>query len=249
MSCATSSGEVSRLAGGKPLHRWIKEEIDSLVSFLVEHSLADDLNPAYEDSRPIDPQLGGGVADIVQYSGYMGSALALKTRPYAELYREMVQTRSFNVRMLDGALIQMLFEVKRPNILFRSSLSFFPSPDLEAFQNEPELYLEEQLYADVVNPQVVTVPLRFDFDNRPGVATDFIHPISHLTLGQYKECRVAATTAVTPYLFIDFVLRSFYATAMKSIADELPRHGNRFLSTITNNESSLIHIGVPCGVK
>ena len=62
--------------------------------------------------------------------------------------------------MLDGALIQMTYEFSDKK-LRRHRLAFFPSPHLEEFQNNPDIYLDDEIYADVVAKNIVSFPVRF----------------------------------------------------------------------------------------
>lgn len=59
-------------------------------------------------------------------------------------------------------------------------------------------------------------------------------------------CRIAAVSALSPFYFIEFLLRAFYNTAMSHISARLPQTGLQFPRTITTAESALIHVGVPC---
>ena len=126
--------------------------------------------------------------------------LVLKNIEYAKMYRLLVQERAYNLRMCDGALIQMMYEFSGRKLL-RHRLAFLPAPHLDEFQNAPDTYLEDELHGDVVAKNLVPFPLRFDYDasldrNRP-----VEHPLSHLSLGQYKHCRVPVSAPVTPYRF------------------------------------------------
>lgn len=71
--------------------------------------------------------------------------------------------------------------------LVHHRLCFFPSPDLLEYQSHEELYLEDDIYLDILSKQVVTVPLRFDFENDSDKVCPIEHPISHLTIGQYSN--------------------------------------------------------------
>lgn len=168
----------------------------------------------------------------------------LREKPYREIYAEQGAARAFHVKMLDGALVQMSYEFSGPQPL-RSRLAFLPSPDLTEFQTAPDLYLEDLMYAEVVDLRAVTVPLRYDFDDRSDIAADVAHPRAHLTLGQYKNCRIATTAPLTPGAFVSFLLRSFYNTAMTAIAEGPPVAEHRFATTITDRERALLHIAAP----
>lgn len=218
-------------------HRRVVREINGATAALIESGLADDQNPAYES------QVGAGDY-LVRYSPHGGLGLASRNTPYSETYRELRQARSFNVLMLDGAMLQMEYEF-RERRLVRHRLAFLPSPDLLEYQNNPEIYMQERMYADVVEKGVVTVPCRFDYDGREGIAVELDHPASHLTLGQYTACRIPVSASVTPHAFVDFVLRSFYKTASSVLDVRLPKPLLRFEVCITPVERRTVHIGIP----
>ena len=58
-------------------------------------------------------------------------------------------------------------------------LAYFPSPDLESFQNDPEYYQSDEIIADVNIQNIVPIPLRFDFDGRKDIVADVDHARSH----------------------------------------------------------------------
>ena len=127
----------------------------------------------------------------------------------------------------------------------RHRLAFLPSPDLLEYQNNPEVYMHERRYADVVEKSAVTVPFRFDYDSRGETAVELAHPVSHLTLGQYTACRIPVSAGVTPHAFVDFVLRSFYNTASSAADIRLPKPLLRFEACITPTERQTIHVSTP----
>lgn len=218
-------------------HRDVIREINEIISIVVSSGLADDQNVAYEERT-------GRSNYQVRFDGDELLGSALRDRPYEETYELLRDGRSYNLLMLDGAMIQMVYEFVDDGLL-RHRLAFLPSPSLLEFQNEPDLYMEEQLYADVIQRGVVTVPLRFDFDGRAGVAKAVEHPISHMTLGQYSGCRVPVTAGLTPHAFMDFVLGSFYRTATTAIGTAMPPVRLRFDQCIDASERQVVHIGVP----
>jgi hypothetical protein len=220
-----------------PSIQGVVDEIVELTSFLVVKGFVDDQN------YPVRRGLSTTVTQI-QFSSALPMSAMLKEKRYEELYVEQRMTRSYNFRMLDGALVQMTYEFDSDRLL-RSRLAFLPSPDLTEFQNDPELYMDDPLFAEVVDRRVVTVPIRFDFDDRPGTASDVIHPCAHVTLGQYKNCRIATTAPLTPGVFVGFILRSFYNTAINQISGTAPCVAHRFEATITSNEAKLPHFAVP----
>lgn len=219
-----------------PTHTTISQEINVATSILVEAGLADDQNFAHVMRVSSETYM-------VRHDNSLpfGSILRLG---YEDAYHQYRDSRSFNVLMLDGAMVQMVYEFVAGR-LARYRLAFLPSPDLLDFQNHPEVYLQEVLYADVVDKRVVTVPLRFDYDARPGVPVVLRHPVSHLTLGQYAGCRIPVTAGLTPYAFLKFVLDSFYSNAWASLAKELPAPSAYFDPCIEEAEKKVVHVSIP----
>lgn len=222
-----------------PNSRQIAAEINRLVSYLVETGLADDQRFAFQ--RTVD-----GTLREVTFEGSEHVAFALRNRPYEEIYQHLLRQRAYNVKMLDGALIQMMYTFADEG-LQRHRLAFFPAPHLEDFQNDPQVYLDDELHADVVARSVVSFPLRFDHHDEPD-GRELVHPKSHLTLGQYRDCRIPVTAPMSPFWFMDFVLRNFYHTAFLKYADRLPRQSGDFAPSIRPSEQAVVHLSVPEGV-
>jgi hypothetical protein len=168
-------------------------------------------------------------------------SVALKNVAYRDIYSEMEKARCFNVKMLDGALIAFRYRFLAGAIR-EHSLSYFPSPDLEHFQNEPELYLEDDIYADVIAKNIVPFPVRFDYSDDPAKFVDVHHPYSHLTLGQYQNCRIPVCSPLGPIAFGKFILRTFYNTAFRKYSEDIPSSSLVFANTITENERKIPHM-------
>src|SRR5260370_37605465 len=143
----------------RPSMGGVVNEITRLTRFLVEEGFADDQN------YPI--RRGNHESATISFPNAQLS-LMLRNVPYDDIYESQRGARSYNILMLDGALIQINYEFKESSLI-RCRLAFLPSPNLTAFQNDPELYEGDLMYAEVVSRQVVTVPIRFDFDDRAGV--------------------------------------------------------------------------------
>lgn len=145
-------------------------------------------------------------------------SISLRDIPYIEVYNSLNKTKSYNLKMIDGALIQMIYSFDN-RALTKHRLAFFPSPTLDEFQNNSELYENDEIYADMIDRNVVTVPIRFDYDPENFIVKE--HPKSHLTIGQYKNCRIPISSPLSPNMFMDFILRNFYNTAHKKFSDDL----------------------------
>jgi hypothetical protein len=168
-------------------------------------------------------------------------AAALKNVAYREIYAELEQARCFNLKMLDGALVTLRYRFHSGEVC-EHSLSYFPSPDLEHFQNDPELYLSDEVYADIIDRNIVPFPIRFDFSDDEEKFVEIHHPRSHLTLGQFKNCRIPVCSPVSPLTFGSFILRNFYNTAFRKYSEEIPAARPLFGNTIARNEREIPHV-------
>jgi hypothetical protein len=177
----------------------------------------------------------------IAYSGMQDISIAMKNIAYEEIYKNLEESKNYNIKMLDGALIQMLYSFEN-NKLISHRLAFFPAPNLESFQNEPEIYEDDEIYADILGRNIVTFPIRFDYD--PDNFQEIEHSKTHATLGQYKNCRIPVSEPLTPEIFIIFLLRNFYNTAFRKYTQEFVISNNRFEKTITDKEKSLLHFGI-----
>lgn len=212
----------------------ISSQIRAITSDLIKLGLCDDQS---------FPSIRNNDAEIIEVglSKVIDLSIVLKNIPYQDLYEELSSTRAFNLKMLDGALIQMMYIFKRQQIKAHR-LAFFPSPNLEEYQNNPEVYSTESVYADVIERNVVTFPVRFDFDNCEKTAKPITHPRSHLTLGQYKNCRIPVSSALSPCSFIHFILRNFYNTAFRDFCENITFSQECFPNSLFEEEQSISHL-------
>jgi len=214
------------------------KQIKDLTTALVGLSLSNDQN---FPSTHGDPNAGFEIT----VSNAASMSIALRNVTYRDVYDELEQARCFNFKMLDGALVSLRYRF-RDGLVCEHSLSYFPSPDLDQFQNDPEIYLLDEIYADVVARNIVPFPIRFDFSDDATKFMDVHHPYSHLTLGQYKNCRIPVCSPLVPLVFGGFILRNFYNTAFHKYSDKIPVSAQSFVKTITLNEQKIPH--VVCGI-
>lgn len=170
---------------------------------------------------------------------------ALKNATYRDIYGELDQARCFNFKMLDGALVSLRYRF-REGVVCEHSLSYFPSPDLDHFQNDPEVYLLDEIYSEVVARNIVPFPIRFDFSDDAAKFVEIHHPYCHLTLGQYENCRIPVCSPLGPLVFGGFILRNFYNTVFRKYSEEIPMSLLSFAKTITPSERGIPHF--VCGV-
>lgn len=215
-----------------------KEDLDALLSHLIERGIIDDQNFSIVRDLP-------NRRWEVSFENAEHVSIAMGETDYTSIHCELTEKRSYNAKLIDGGLLQLqyLFEGDR---LVKHRLAFLPSPSLRPFQDDPEGYLRDELYLEIVLRRIVPFPLRFDFD--VNAAQDVAHPACHLTLGDVKGCRIPVSAPLTPRWFLEFILRNFYSTDSHDLTSALPLHRHHFPQTITAREQDLIHVMVPKGI-
>jgi hypothetical protein len=207
-------------------------EIQIAISRLIQAGLS------VEQNWPVLRRLSGSNQEIA-IEGAPALSVSMKDVPYRSIYTQLRGARAFHVQMIDGTLVQMLYRFAG-DTLVGHRLATFPSPDLEPYDSDPDVYDNDDVYGDITAKNIVHVPLRFDYDSESHKDVD--HPKSHLTIGQYENCRIPVNSPVPPGRFLRFLLRNFYFTAFHV-------HGLRsvggtatFAETITAREQAISHL-------
>ena len=215
-------------------YRDIYSEINTLTKELISIGLS--VEQKFPSCRAT-----GKDSHVIEYSGMQNLSTVLKNVEYIEIYKELDKNEDYNIKMIDGALIQLLYIYEKSELISHR-LAFFPSPFLYEFQNEPEYYETDEIYADIIAKNILPVPIRVDYD--PNNHKELDHPKCHLTLGQFKNCRIPVCSPIAPSNFRSFILRSFYNTAFKKFTDRFPSSNNLFQETITLTEKKLLHVAI-----
>lgn len=156
------------------------------------------------------PSLDNGYVFIANTSDI---SIALRNVPYDELYSELDHKKCFNIKLIDGGLLQMQYTFDNEN-LRKHRLAYFPNPGLCPYEMFADAYEQDLIYGDILSPRRVVTPLRFDYD--PRNFDPINHPRSHLTIGQFQNCRIPVSHPVHPGKFVDFVLRCFYGSIYRA---------------------------------
>lgn len=210
----------------------IRDQIERVTTDLIACSLSIEQKFPSMRTGKEGTRIDFGKADL---------SIALKNVAYTDIYNELCESKSYNFRLIDGALVQLMYKFKG-NTLQSHRLAFFPSPYLEEYQNQPGIYEGDEIYADIIEKNKVPFPIRFDFDCREEVFVEVYHPKSHLTLGQYKNCRIPVSAPLTPYVFIMFLLQNFYNTPSKNFSTKISIFDNSFSNSIKKSEQQMPHL-------
>lgn len=218
--------------------RLVKEDLDGILGSLIERGLVDDSN--FSVLRPT-----GGNWEVT-FTGAEHISIGFDEISYDEIYTELLSKRSYNARLIDGGLLQMMYLFQDEKLL-QHRLAYLPSPNLRPFQDDPEAYLRDEIFMEIVQRRIIPFPLRFDYDDRKDAHKDVLHPRSHLTMGDVENCRIPVTSALSPRWFFEFVIRNFYQTQQLDFVKTLPAHKLQLPESITANERRVIHLAVPVG--
>lgn len=212
-------------------------EIRRIILHLVEIGLASDQN------APILRKHKNRITEVT-FPNSENLSYLLKNNNYENKYQHLKSERAYNIMLPDGALILMRYRYIK-NTLERHILGFYPSPNLDKFQDDPDIYIEDHIYADMIGRNIVPFPIRFDFDCRPEIFIPVKHPKSHLTLGEYKNCRIPLTSPLSPYWFISFLIKNFYDNKSNIFTDKIPNNYSGFNKSIDTMEEQFVHIKIP----
>ena len=210
----------------------ILQEINRVTSYFVSKGIAAAQNYAIR-------RAAGSFTDVtLDTARHVG--VALRGLPYGEIHERLIIDNAFNIRMIDNALLQFMYRFDKQGIV-KHRLAFFPSPDLDDSLHYPKHYFADDWWLGIDDRTTIPVPFRFDYDVTAAKA-DLSHAASHLTIGQYRRCRIPVSAPLTPRMFAEFILRHFY---LPSVADELPPSKVRFPTSISEPEKKMIYLMIP----
>lgn len=157
------------------------KEISSITSVIQENGLS---------IREKVPIIQG---QKITWNNQSDITIALKNIPYSEKYAILEKEGNYNFKMLDGALLQFMYEFDKTQKQLKSHrLAFLPAPYFERYDTIPEEY-EQYYFAgsefhDIIEKNIVTFPIRFDFNADSQIFKEIEHPFSHASLGEYDFC-------------------------------------------------------------
>ncbi len=214
----------------------VKKQIDSIITILVE------TNMSVHQNFPVIKEYKNNVSKI-EWSEVKNLSISLKNIEYEKMYNELYKNEDYTIQLIDGCLLQLQYTFKDEE-LHSHRLAMFPSSKLYNFEDEPELYCEDEIYADIVDRKLLKFPIRFDY-SADAVESVFEHPLSHATLGQYKNCRIPVYGPLSPNVFISFVLKNFYNTYYNKIfANKNKITECKKIESIVESEKNDLHFNI-----
>ena len=172
--------------------------------------------------------------------GFNMSYLMKDNVKYEDIYAYCLEHRHFICELFDGSLIQLMYVIKNGNIA-KHNLSYFPNPDALNFMIANKENINNDYCDDINKINIVRFPLRFDYNT---IATNS-EPLSHLTLGSFKNCRIPVTSPLLPRHFFDFILKFFYNAAYNSASINIAKNQICLPLTLTEDQKQDFHIFIP----
>lgn len=209
------------------------QQIRDIIIKLVQNSFVD--HQHYPCMKRIGRLTQIGIEGAPELS------VSLKDIEYERIFTELKSAGAYHLSLIDGAMVQMLYCFERRN-LHSHRLCYFPSPNLPAYSDGPQYYEEDEVFADVFKGHVIRFPIRFDYASSKKEHVEIDHPKSHMSIGQYKGCRIPLDSPLTPLRFMRFLLRNFYNSAYERVNFDQNATLTRFPESITDREREIFHI-------
>lgn len=213
----------------------VKKDIEGIIGLLVQEGLS-----VYQN-YPVIKQMSEGF-QTVEWSNIINLSVTLKNISYEDVYNEIDKNKDYTIKLIDGNIVQMQYTYHN-NHLFSHRLAMFPSPTLLSFEDDPEIYEKDEMFGDILARNIVSVPIRFDY-SKNDIESEHEHPKSHVTLGQYKNCRIPAYGPISPVIFIQFVLKNFYNSIYNTYIKGSLTGGCKNYKTIRVSETKELHFNV-----
>ncbi len=158
-----------------------------------------------------------------------------KHLPIDIVMNTLLEKKEYNILLYDRAIIQYEFIIKEGKII-KERLIFIKKhnylwPKEEIAGKDMDNFGDDWYVQELGIPVVIRID--YDIANHE----DIKHPITHMTLSNYDECRIPMLGSVSLYNFINFILNFFYDDKLdfKSKFEEKD-------ITITENERKRIHL-------
>lgn len=217
------------------MHKALLKELNDSLGSLISAGIVDDQHFF------ILKQVGKDDWNLV-FEGSDGISVAYESDGYDSLYDSLHDGKIFSAKMIDGALVQMLYQI-RNGAVHKHRLAFYPAPALDPFRERSDGYFEDHVFVDVVSRKIIPSPVRVDYDKEAHV--ELSHPACHMTLGDAECCRIPVSSPVSPKWFWDFILRNFYSVGDFKFHDLLPSAQVSWEPTLTKSELGIVYLAIP----
>lgn len=146
----------------------------------------------------------------------------------------LLENHEYNLLFYDKGIFQFEFEVYDGKII-KERFIFLKKQNKLWNKEEISLLDDDEIAEDWFSNEIgIPIIIRVDFDKHNYV--ELTHPISHMTINNYEECRIPMRGPISISKFVNFILNIFYndsIDAFESLYDEE--------ITISDKECELLH--------
>lgn len=216
----------------------IIKQIRNITNELLKNSLINEYNMCSFNQKT--KSISWSAEDPLDIS------FVLKDSDYEDIYKTCLQKEAYSFTFIDGSLIQLMYRLdKRSKNIIAHRLAYLPNPNAEIYSNNEDFdktyYDSLDMFSEFIDKSSIPIPVRFDFDNDEALYIEGTHTYSHLTLGNYKNCRIPVSTPMTPYIFMDFILKNFYHNKYINFYDKC---NTSFDCLLSKKEENIIHLKI-----
>lgn len=154
--------------------------------------------------------------------------------PIEKIMDILLENKEYNLLLYDRSIIKYQLAIRNGKIC-KERLIFIKKHNYLWTKDEINKKDIDDFGVDWFQEEIsIPIVIRIDYDSEN--YEDIIHPITHMTLSNYEECRIPMMGAVTLYNFVNFVLNFFYNDNLNcaSVFEETD-------ITISQNEKKRLH--------
>lgn len=157
---------------------------------------------------------------------------------HAKEYCTFDKSGDYAFKLLDGSIIQICY-LFRDNKLVKQRFSYFQRPYSEDEIN----FLDGFDRDDRKSEELGLVWLRFDYDPEKGI--ELFHPKAHMTVSNFRDCRIPVSSPMTSRQFISMVVLNFYETCYEEYSKQLKKSKfleNSYPETFFKKEKNVLRV-------
>lgn len=158
-------------------------------------------------------------------------------------YHARIMNDDYIYVMLDGSIIDFIYNFKEHGELFTHSLLYYPCPyfikesERNSGKHIKDILMPFMEFSNNQNNIILNTPVRFDFDIS-SASED--HPSSHLTI-QTNKCRIPIQYPLLPNVFFFFIMK-YFLKAPQNLYSKF-NYSDGFNSCLHSNHYNEPHLG------
>ncbi|MER8528986.1 DUF2290 domain-containing protein [Mesorhizobium sp. M0814] len=170
--------------------------------------------------------------------------------PYVDIYELGLKISHYNFSLTDYSYFQFSWS-SEDNVRY----AFYPNPYLSGDSDAvaKAAKWQELLGAGLISheeflaylrhrPPDARIPL-IRYENAPAQYSRFNHPCSHMHIGRHDDNRWAVDRLLTPQAFVLFIVKQYYGSTWRALANEDEENGNELETLLIKAKQESRQIG------